>query len=113
MSENLWRNNPCIKLSKMLKRACVKVLIHLKLKSQNYALVVLIPVFLDHIRVDYYGTEMPLNQVANINATDARTLTITPWEKNMVPVIEKAIMNSDLGLNPATAGESFVFRCRH
>lgn len=62
------------------------------------------PSILDHIRVDYYGNEMPLNQVASVSATDARTLTITPWEKGMVPVIEKAIMNSDLGLNPATAG---------
>lgn len=62
------------------------------------------PSILDHIRVDYYGNEMPLNQVANVNATDARTLTITPWEKGMVQAIEKAILNSDLGLNPATAG---------
>jgi ribosome recycling factor len=62
------------------------------------------PSILDHIRVDYYGNMMALNQVANIIATDARTLTITPWEKNMVQPIEKAIMNSDLGLNPATAG---------
>ncbi len=62
------------------------------------------PAILEHIRIDYYGNEMPLNQVANINAQDARTLTITPWEKNMIPVIEKAILNSDLGLNPATAG---------
>lgn len=62
------------------------------------------PAILDHVRVDYYGSEMPLNQVANINATDARTLTITPWEKNMVQIIEKAILNSDLGLNPVTAG---------
>ncbi|MBV9575159.1 MAG: ribosome recycling factor [Gammaproteobacteria bacterium] len=62
------------------------------------------PSILDHIRIDYYGTDMPLNQVASVNATDARTLTITPWEKNMVPLIEKAILNSDLGLNPATAG---------
>lgn len=62
------------------------------------------PSILDHIRVDYYGNEMPINQVANINATDARTLTITPWEKNMVQAIEKAILNSDLGLNPSTAG---------
>src|SRR5215469_16721352 len=63
------------------------------------------PNILDHIRVDYYGTEMPINQVANINASDARTLTITAWEKKMVPVIEKAILNSDLGLNPATSGD--------
>lgn len=62
------------------------------------------PSILEHIQVDYYGNMMPLNQVANINATDARTLTVTPWEKNMVQPIEKAIMNSGLGLNPATAG---------
>lgn len=62
------------------------------------------PGILEHIRVSYYGNEMPLNQVANITATDARTLTITPWEKSMVQPIEKAILNSDLGLNPATAG---------
>ena len=59
---------------------------------------------LDYIRVSYYGSEVPLNQVANVAAADGRTLTITPWEKQMVPVIEKAIMTSDLGLTPATAG---------
>ncbi|MBU6470130.1 MAG: ribosome recycling factor [Gammaproteobacteria bacterium] len=59
---------------------------------------------LDHIRVAYYGSEVPLNQVANVAASDARTLSITPWEKQMIPVIEKAIMTSDLGLTPATAG---------
>ena len=59
---------------------------------------------LDHITVDYYGSEVPLNQVASINVEDARTLTITPWEKNMVGKVEKAILSSDLGLNPATAG---------
>ena len=58
----------------------------------------------DHIRVDYYGAESPLNQVANIAVEDARTLTIVPYDKNMVSVIEKAIMKSDLGLMPATAG---------
>lgn len=63
------------------------------------------PSILDHVRIDYYGSEMPINQVANINTTDARTLTITPWEKKMVSVIEKAILNSDLGLNPATTGD--------
>ncbi len=60
---------------------------------------------LDHITVDYYGSTVPLNQVANINVADPRTLTVTPWEKGMVQAIEKAIMNSDLGLNPATAGD--------
>lgn len=59
---------------------------------------------LDHIHVDYYGTEVPLNQASNVSVEDARTITIQPWEKSMVPVIEKAIMNSDLGLNPSTAG---------
>ncbi len=59
---------------------------------------------LDHITVEYYGSQVPLNQVSNVNVEDPRTLTVTPWEKEMVPVIEKAIMNSDLGLNPATAG---------
>ena len=60
---------------------------------------------IEHIKVDYYGTETPLNQVANIAAEDARTLTISPWERTMVQPIEKAIMKSDLGLNPNTAGQ--------
>ena len=59
---------------------------------------------LDHITVDYYGSQVPLKQVANINVEDSRTLSVAPWEKDMVKPIEKAIMNSDLGLNPATAG---------
>ncbi len=59
---------------------------------------------LDHITVEYYGSPVPLNQVSNVGVEDSRTLTITPWEKDMVAPIEKAIMNSDLGLNPATAG---------
>jgi ribosome recycling factor len=62
------------------------------------------PSLLEHLRVEYYGSEVPLQQVANIAVEDARTLTITPWEKNMVQAIEKAIMKSDLGLMPATAG---------
>ena len=59
---------------------------------------------LDHVTVEYYGSEVPLNQVANIGVEDARTLTVTPWEKPMVQVVEKAIMTSDLGLTPASAG---------
>jgi len=62
------------------------------------------PGLLEQITVDYYGSETPIGQVANISVADARMLTVTPWEKPMVPVVEKAIMNSDLGLNPATAG---------
>lgn len=62
------------------------------------------PSLLDQISVSYYGTESSLSQIANIAVEDARTLTITPWEKSMVQVIEKAILKSDLGLNPATNG---------
>ncbi len=61
---------------------------------------------LDHIKVDYYGSEVPLAQAANITVEDSRTLMISPWEKAMVQVIEKAIMKSNLGLNPNTAGTS-------
>jgi ribosome recycling factor len=60
---------------------------------------------LDHIQVDYYGSGMPINQVANITLVDARTIGVQPWEKKMVPVVEKAIRDSDLGLNPATQGD--------
>ena len=59
---------------------------------------------LDHITVEYYGSQVPLNQVSNVGVEDSRTLVVTPWEKDMVQPIEKAIMGSDLGLNPATAG---------
>ena len=60
---------------------------------------------LDHLHVDYYGTPMPIAQCANITLADARTITVQPWEKKMIPVIEKAIRDSDLGLNPATSGD--------
>jgi ribosome recycling factor len=59
---------------------------------------------LEHVKVDYYGSEMPLAQVANVVVEDSRTLAVTPWDKSMVPVIEKAIYKSDLGLTPNTAG---------
>ena len=63
------------------------------------------PGILDHIRVDYYGTEMPINQVANVTLSDARTIAIQPFEKKMAQVIEKAIRDSDLGVNPASSGD--------
>lgn len=63
------------------------------------------PSILDDVKVDYYGQMTPIQQVANVAVEDARTLTVSPWEKSMVPKIEKAIMTSDLGLNPTTAGE--------
>ena len=59
---------------------------------------------LDHITVEYYGSEVPINQVATVSVGDARTLVVQPWEKSMVAAVEKAIMRSDLGLNPSTAG---------
>ena len=62
------------------------------------------PAILDTVQVSYYGSDMPIQQVANVTVEDARTLSIIPWEKTMVPEIEKAIMKSDLGLNPSTAG---------
>lgn len=73
-------------------------LLKLRTGRANTALV-------DHIKVSYYGSEMPLTQVANVAVADARSLTITPWEKAMVQPIEKAIQASDLGLNPITAGQ--------
>jgi ribosome recycling factor len=62
------------------------------------------PSLLDHITVSYYGNDVPLSQVANVTIEDARTLAVSPWERTMVQAIEKAIMTSDLGLNPNTAG---------
>jgi len=63
------------------------------------------PALIDHLNVDYYGVTTPINQVANISVQDARTLAVQPWEKNMVPVVERAIMEANLGLNPVTAGD--------
>jgi len=63
------------------------------------------PSLLEGLKVEYYGSSTPINQVANINVEDARTLTLTVWDKSMIPDVEKAIYKSDLGLNPATAGE--------
>ena len=61
---------------------------------------------LDHVSVDYYGAQTPLGQVANVTLLDARTIGVTPWEKKMVSAIEKAIRDSDLGLNPAAVGDT-------
>lgn len=61
---------------------------------------------LEHITVEYYGSQVPINQVATVSVEDARTLHVAPWENSMVQPVEKAIMNSDLGLNPVTAGNS-------
>ena len=63
------------------------------------------PALLDHIIVDYYGSSVPVAQAATVGVADSRTLSIQPWEKNMIPIIEKAILESQLGLNPVTAGD--------
>jgi ribosome recycling factor len=63
------------------------------------------PSLLDGLRLEYYGSDTPLNQVANVNVEDARTLILTVWDRAMIPAVEKAIYKSDLGLNPVTAGE--------
>jgi ribosome recycling factor len=63
------------------------------------------PSLLEHVHVDYYGSEVPIGQAASVVVEDARTLSVTPWDKSMVSVIEKAILTSDLGLNPSTAGQ--------
>ena len=63
------------------------------------------PGLIDHLRVDYYGSEVPINQVGNVTLSDARTISVQPFEKKMVQVIEKAIRDSDLGVNPATSGD--------
>jgi ribosome recycling factor len=60
---------------------------------------------LDHVQVDYYGSMMPINQVANVTLLDARTIGVAPWEKKMIQAVDKAIRDSDLGLNPATVGD--------
>ncbi len=63
------------------------------------------PSLLEHVHVDYYGSEVPISQAASVAVEDARTLSVTPWDKAMVQAIEKAILKSDLGLNPVTAGQ--------
>ena len=63
------------------------------------------PSLLEHVHVDYYGSEVPISQAASVSVEDARTLSVSPWDKNMVGPIEKAILKSDLGLNPSTAGQ--------
>ena len=63
------------------------------------------PSLLEHVHVDYYGSEVPIGQAASVVVEDARTLSVTPWDKSMVGTIEKAILKSDLGLNPTTAGQ--------
>ncbi len=66
------------------------------------------PAMLSSVMVEYYGSQTPLSQVANVNTPDARTISVQPWEKTMIPEIEKAIMNANLGFNPMNNGESVI-----
>ena len=63
------------------------------------------PAILDDVNVDYYGNMTPINQTSNISIEEGRSIVISPWDKNLIPEIEKAILNSDLGLNPSTSGD--------
>lgn len=83
-------------------KKCIEVLKHdlMKLRTGRASAQLL-----DHLRVDYYGSDVPITQVANVSVADARTITVTLWEKAMVTPVERAIMTSDLGLTPNTAGQ--------
>ena len=78
---------------------------HLKVELNKIRAGRATPAMIDSVSVEYYGNSTPLNQVANVSVADARTLTITPWEKKMIPVIERAIMEANLGFNPQSDGE--------
>jgi ribosome recycling factor len=90
------------------KEAMIGSVAHLEKELLNIRAGKASPQMLGGIFVDYYGSQTPLSQVANINAADARTLTVTPWEKNMLHPIEKAIMIANLGLNPMNNGDNII-----
>jgi ribosome recycling factor len=83
-------------------------LAHLEKKFLNIRAGKASPAMLGGVKVDYYGSATPLSQVANLNTPDARTITVTPWEKNMLHPIEKAIMNANLGFNPMNNGDNII-----
>ncbi|MGW8122868.1 ribosome recycling factor [Roseivirga echinicomitans] len=90
------------------KEMMEKAIIHTKQELAKIRAGKAMPSMLDVIKVDYYGSLTPLNQIAAVNSPDARTLFVKPWEKSMTSAIEKAIMNSDLGLNPQNDGEQII-----
>ena len=90
------------------KEAMIGSVAHLEKELLNIRAGKASPQMLGGVFVDYYGSQTPLSQVANINAADARTLTVTPWEKNMLHPIEKAIMIANLGLNPMNNGDNII-----
>jgi len=90
------------------KEAMSNALTHLEKQFSNIRAGKASPAMLGGVMVDYYGSKTPLSQVANVNTTDAQTITIQPWEKNLIPEIEKGIMLSNLGFNPMNNGESII-----
>jgi ribosome recycling factor len=92
----------------MAEEAMNKALEHLDKSFINIRAGKANPVMLSSVKVDYYGTQTPLNQVANVNTPDAQTLSVQPWEKDLIPVIEKGIMVANLGFNPMNNGESVI-----
>lgn len=90
------------------KEAMDKAILHLEKQLLNIRAGKATPAMLGSVRVDYYGSQTPLNQVANVNTPDARTLTIQPFEKNMITAIEKGIMQANLGFNPMNNGDSVI-----
>lgn len=90
------------------KEAMDEAILHLEKQLLNIRAGKATPAMLGSVRVDYYGSQTPLNQVANINTPDARTLTIQPFEKNMITAIEKGIMLANLGFNPMNNGDSVI-----
>ena len=87
------------------KELMEKSIDHTRVELQKLRAGKAMPNMLDDLRVDYYGASTPIGQVASINTPDARTIVVKPWEKNLIPEIEKSIINSDLGLNPQNDGE--------
>lgn len=87
------------------KELMEKSIDHTRVELQKLRAGKAMPNMLDDLRVDYYGASTPIGQVASINTPDARTIVVKPWEKNMIPEIERSIINSDLGLNPQNDGE--------
>ena len=96
-------------ISKILKQAedhMDKSVQHLVIELQKIRAGKASPDMIDGVTVEYYGSDMPISQVATVSATDSRTLTITPWEKNMIPKIERAIRDANLGFNPGSDGDA-------
>ena len=91
-----------------LKEANNKAIDHLKVELQKIRAGRATPSMLSSVQVDYYGSPTPLNQVANVNTLDARTLTVQPWEKTLMDEIAKGIINANLGLNPQNNGEMII-----